>query len=223
MKRTFERMRASAERAVRRAAPWIVALDGLFVILGGVIAVAGAVMGANQGGDLGLLIGGVGGCLIGLLMVFRSRLELVRTVLVGLTAGYFALQLSVFQVATARCDVNEIAPECHGLAAGATPYGLFDGPLVIAAILVLFLIFEPLLHHPPAAPITSAVAVPPGRSSQVVVIDHEAPPPMRPATPALLEAPRADGRRAAAAAAGATVAGIIGALAIVLARVRRRR
>jgi hypothetical protein len=206
-------------------------VDGLVVIVGGALAVFGAVRGPGQGGDLGLLLGGVGGILIGLLMVFRSRLELVKTVLAGLTAGYFALQLSVFQVATTRCDINEVAPECRGLVSDPTPYGAFDGPLVLAAILVVFLLFEPLLRQDRSVATAALQPVSPALQRATIdslvidqpVIDHTPPAPLPRRLPASTDRPPTDRRVVSAFAAGTVIAGILGILAAFLARAGRRR
>lgn len=142
---------ASARRrlsAIRRfhIARLLLVLDGILLALVGVIALQGSTV-AFQGDELPLFIAGIALVSFGVMIVFRWNLRAVKTGLAGLTAGYFAAMLSAFEVATDPCDIASTMAQCVGQVAGGTPWAVYQGPLIIAALLFILLALEPYVSE----------------------------------------------------------------------------
>lgn len=142
---SVEDVRMRLHTLLTAAAPYVVALDGVLLGLVGVVAIIGSSEGA-QGEGLLLLVGGLALVLFGLLMILRWNPSAVRTGLIGLTAGYFATSLTQFEVATDPCDVGGTFERCVGQVAGGEPWGVYQGPVILAVLLFVFIAFEPLLR-----------------------------------------------------------------------------
>jgi hypothetical protein len=139
-----ERLRLRLSSLMTRVAPYLVAVDGLLLILAGVYAVIGSV-GSFQGEGFLLLVGGLALVLFGFMMLIRWNLPAVRVGLIGLTAGYFATALSEFEVATDPCDIGATLERCAGHIPSGHPWVVYQGPLILAMLLFVFIAFEPLL------------------------------------------------------------------------------
>jgi hypothetical protein len=129
-----------------RAAPYVVAIDGLLLIVAGASALI-ASTNSFQGEGFLLVVGGLALVLFGFLMIVRWNLTAVRTGLFALTAGYFATALQEFQVATDPCDIGATFERCVGHVPGGLPWIVYQGPLILAMLLFVFIVFEPLLPH----------------------------------------------------------------------------
>jgi len=127
-----------------RAAPYLVSLDGILLIVVGFYALIGAAN-AFQGEAFLLLVGGLALILFGLMVVIRWNLSAVRTGLFALTAGYFATALQEFQVATDPCDIGATLERCATHIPGGSPWVVYQGPLIVAMLLFVLIVFEPLL------------------------------------------------------------------------------
>jgi len=126
------------------AAPTIVAVDGVLVILVGVYALVNAAF-AFQGEAPLLVIGGLALLMFGTMMILRWNLPLVRLGLVGLVAGYFAEALQEFQVATDPCDIGATMERCAGHVPGGVPWQVYQGPLFLAVLLFVLIACQPAL------------------------------------------------------------------------------
>jgi hypothetical protein len=127
-----------------RVAPHVVTIDGTLLIVTGVYALLGAAN-AFQGEGFLLVVGGLALILFGSMVILRWNPSLVRTGLVALTAGYFASALTEFQVATDPCDIGSTFERCAGHVAGGLPWVVYQGPLLLAMLLFVFIAFEPAL------------------------------------------------------------------------------
>jgi hypothetical protein len=76
----------------------------------------------------------------------------VRTGLTGLTAGYFAIVLTEFEVRTDPCDIGATMAACADHVVTDTPWGLYQGPPILAALLFIFLALEPLVPEASSTP-----------------------------------------------------------------------
>ena len=139
-----ERLRLQLTDMTTRAAPYIVTIDAVLVIVTGVYALIGSIN-TFQGEGFLLVVGGLALILFGLMMLIRWNLSAVRTGMIGLTAGYFASALTEFQVATDPCDIAPTLARCAGHVAAGTPWIVYQGPLILAMLLFVFIAFEPLL------------------------------------------------------------------------------
>ena len=149
----LERLGLRLSTLMTRAAPYAVAIDGaLLIVAGGSALIASA--NAFQGEGFLLLVGGLALILFGLMMLVRWNLSAVRTGLFALTAGYFATSLQEFQVATDPCDIGATFERCVGHVPGGLPWIVYQGPLILAMFLFVFIVFEPLLTSRPS-PTTS--------------------------------------------------------------------
>ena len=72
--------------------------------------------------------------------------------LIGMTAGYFASALSEFEVATDPCDIGSTLERCVGDPVLGTPWVVYQGPLVLAILLFVFIALETFLVTPAAPP-----------------------------------------------------------------------
>ncbi len=147
----MDSVRLRLSESMTRVAPYAVAVDGVLLIVVGVYALIAS---ANtfQGEGFLLVVGGLALILFGLMIFLRWNLSAARTGLIGLTAGYFASALTEFQVATDPCDIGATLERCAGHVPGGTPWVVYQGPLVIAMLLFVFIVFEHLLEPgPPAA------------------------------------------------------------------------
>ena len=124
------------------AAEILLAVDGLAVIFAGITALTAAFE-SVLGEDLLLLVGGGALVLFGVMIVLRSNLQVVRTGLVGLTAGYFASALSEFEVATDACDIGGVLERCATDVTKGLPYAVYQGPLVLAVLTFALIVVEP--------------------------------------------------------------------------------
>ena len=140
----MESVRIRLSAVMTRLAPNVVTIDGVLVIVVGVYAVIAS---ANtfQGEGFLLIVGGLALILFGIMMILRWNPSAVRTGLIGLTAGYFASALTEFQVATDPCDIGATLERCASHVPGGTPWVVYQGPLVLATLLFVFICFEPLL------------------------------------------------------------------------------
>ena len=142
---TLDRLKVRLTASLTRAAPYVVAVDGVLVMLTGLYALANSFF-AFQGEGLILLIAGFALLLFGFLMIVRWNLPLVRLGLVGLTAGYFAEALQEFQVATDPCDIGATMERCLGHVPGGVPWQVYQGPMMLATFTFVLIAFQPLLH-----------------------------------------------------------------------------
>src|SRR6187551_822637 len=140
----LERLRLRLNALMTRAAPYAVAIDGVALIVVGIYALVGAAN-AFQGEGFLLAVGGLALILFGLMMLIRWNLSAVRTGLFALTAGYFATALQEFQVATDPCDIGATLERCATHVPGGIPWLVYQGPLLLAMLLFVFLVFEPAL------------------------------------------------------------------------------
>jgi hypothetical protein len=140
-----DRLRARATHAMRRSAPYLVTVDGFLLILVGIYAIVGA-LNTTHGEAFLLIVGGLALILFGVMVILRWNPQAVRTGLIGLTAGYFAVALSEFEVATDPCDIGSTIARCAGEATIGTPWIVYQGPLILAMLLFIFIAFEPLLQ-----------------------------------------------------------------------------
>ena len=145
-----ERLQARVTHAVKRAAPYVVTIDGFLLILVGIYAIVGALNTVHGEGFL-LVVGGLALILFGIMVIMRWNPQAVRTGLIGLTAGYFASALSEFEVATDPCDIGSTIARCAGEATVGTPWIVYQGPLILAMLLFIFIAFERRLE-PTTAP-----------------------------------------------------------------------
>ena len=125
-----------------RAAEVLLALDGAAVVFAGITALTGAFE-SVLGESLLLLVGGGALVLFGVMIVLRSNLQIARTGLVGLTAGYFASALSEFEVATDACDIGGVLERCATDVTKGLPYAVYQGPLVLAVLTFALIVVEP--------------------------------------------------------------------------------
>jgi hypothetical protein len=137
-------LRVALDAAARVLAPYGVALVGLAVATLGAVGVVQSPS-SIQGEGLLLFAGGTALVVVGLMMMLRWRLPAVRTGLAGITAGYFAMALSEFEVRTNPCDIGSTLAVCGGHVPGDTPWGVYHGPVILATCLFVFLVLEPLL------------------------------------------------------------------------------
>jgi len=144
-KPSADRLRLRMSEAFTRAAPYIVTIDGILVIIVGVYAAFNA-LSTFQGEGLLLFVGGLALVLFGIMIIGRWNPVAVRTGMVGLTAGYFAAALSEFEVATDPCDIGATLDRCAGHVPGGGPWIVYQGPLILGVLLFLFIAFEPRLH-----------------------------------------------------------------------------
>ena len=142
-----ERLRLRLTDSMTRAAPYVVAIDGMLVIVAGASAVIASTS-AFQGEGFLLLVAGLALILFGSMMILRWNLSVVRFGLFGLTAGYFASALQEFQVATDPCDIGATLERCATHVPGGLPWVVYQGPLILAVLLFVFIVFEPLLTSP---------------------------------------------------------------------------
>jgi hypothetical protein len=140
-----ERLRARVTLAMTRAAPYVVTVDGFLLILVGIYAIVGATN-TIHGEAFLLIVGGLALILFGIMVILRWSPQAVRTGLIGLTAGYFASALSEFEVATDPCDIGSTLARCVGETTLGTPWIVYQGPLILAMLLFIFIAFEPLLQ-----------------------------------------------------------------------------
>jgi hypothetical protein len=149
-----ERVRLRLTAIATRVAPYAITIDGMFLVIVGLYALVGA---ANsfQGEGFLLTVGGLAIILFGLLMILRWNLSAVRTGLFALTAGYFATALQEFQVATDPCDIGSTLERCADHVPGGLPWLVYQGPLVLAMLLFVFIVFEPLLTPRSSATIST--------------------------------------------------------------------
>jgi hypothetical protein len=140
-----ERVRLALTGFATRAAPYAITIDGMLLVVVGLFALVGA---ANsfQGEGFLLIIGGLALILFGLMMILRWSLSAVRTGLFALTAGYFATALQEFQVATDPCDIGSTLERCADHVPSGVPWVVYQGPLMLAILLFVFIVFEPLLR-----------------------------------------------------------------------------
>jgi len=115
------------------------------VVAAGVFAILGSI-GTFQGEGFLLVFGGSALVLFGLMMIVRWNLSAARTGLIGLTAGYFATALSEFEVATDPCDIAATLARCAGQPASGTPWIVYQGPMILAMLLFVFIALEPLVR-----------------------------------------------------------------------------
>ncbi len=141
----MEQVRDRISDALERAAPYVVAIDGVLLMLAGGFAIVGSTE-TFQGEQFLLFIGGLALILFGIMILIRWNPVAVRTGLIGVTAGYFAAALSEFEVATDPCDIGATLERCAGHVPGGMPWAVYQGPLIIAILLFVFVAFEPLLH-----------------------------------------------------------------------------
>lgn len=141
---TLDRLKVRLIAMLTRAAPYVVAVDGVLVMLTGFYALVNSFF-AFQGESLILLIGGLALVLFGFLMIVRWNLPLVRLGLVGLTAGYFTEALQEFQVATDPCDIGATMERCIGHVPGGVPWLVYQGPMMLATFTFVLIAFQPLL------------------------------------------------------------------------------
>jgi hypothetical protein len=180
-------MERIADRILRTVAPWIITLMGVIVVGAGALAVGASTEPGALGADVSLLLGGLGVAFLGLLMVLRVRHDLVRTGLAAVTTGFFAVQLAAFEAGTRRCDINPALADCGGIVVDQQPYAIFGAPMLLAAILLIYLVFEPFARRRDgtdatavavagAAPVTAVAAStpqPPGGTASADPLSHE--------------------------------------------------
>jgi hypothetical protein len=180
-------MERIADRILRTMAPWIITLMGVIVVGAGALAVGASTEPGALGADVSLLLGGLGVAFLGLLMVLRVRHDLVRTGLAAVTTGFFAVQLAAFEAGTRRCDINPALADCGGIVVDQQPYAIFGAPMLLAAILLIYLVFEPFARRRDgtdatavavagAAPVTAVAAStpqPPGGTASADPLSHE--------------------------------------------------
>lgn len=140
----FEPFRLRLSAWLTRAAPWIIAIDGLVVVLVGLYSVYNSFI-AFQGESFILLMAGLGLLLFGVMMMLRWNLPLVRIGLVGLVAGYFGEALQEFQVATDPCDIGATMERCASHVPGGIPWEVYQGPFFLALLLFVMIAFQPAL------------------------------------------------------------------------------
>ena len=116
----------------------------------GIYALIGA-LNTFQGDGFLLVVAGFALIIFGLMMIVGWNLAAVRTGLIGLTAGYFAASLSEFQVATDPCDIGSTLDRCAGHVPGGLPWLVYQGPLLLAMLLFVFIAFEPMVRRTEAA------------------------------------------------------------------------
>jgi hypothetical protein len=122
----------------------VLSLDGIVLGLLGIYAIVNSYLSFQGEGPL-LLVGGVGLILFGVMIVARLGLAAVRLGLVGMSAGYFATALSEFEVATDACDIGSTLERCVGHVPGGHPWVVYQGPLILAVLVFIFLALEPLV------------------------------------------------------------------------------
>ena len=120
----------------------LLSVDGIVVVLVGLVAIDGS-FAAFQGEQLPLFLGGLALVAFGVMIVFRLNLRTVKTGFAGLVAGYFAAALSEFEVATNPCDIGATFAACVGHIAGGHPFAVYEGPMIVAALLFFLLALEP--------------------------------------------------------------------------------
>ena len=143
-----ERLRRRLDASMGRAAPYVVTIDGALLIIVGFYALIGAAN-AFQGEWFLLTVGGLALILFGSMMALRWNLAAVRIGLFGVTAGYFATALQEFQVATDPCDIGATLERCATHIPGGIPWVVYQGPLLLAILLFIFIAFEPSLESSP--------------------------------------------------------------------------
>jgi len=144
-----DKSRRGLTALLSRAAPYVITLDGLILIVLGLIAMIGALR-AFQGEALLLAIGGIALILFGVMMIGRWNVPALKTGLFGLTAGYFASALTEFEVATDPCDIGATFERCANDVALGAPWAVYTGPALLAVLAFVFIAFEPL-NRPTAA------------------------------------------------------------------------
>jgi hypothetical protein len=110
----------------------------ILILLGG-IALLGS-RDAVQGEGLVLALGGLALVLFGLMMIARWNLSAVRTGLFGFTAGYFAVALTEFEVATDPCDIGATLARCTDDLVMGSPWIVYQAPVILAALLFVFVV-----------------------------------------------------------------------------------
>ena len=150
-----ERVGQRFSEAFTRAAPYIVTIDGVLLIIVGLYA-AWSAIGSFQGEGMLLVVGGLAIVLFGVMVIGRWNPAAVRTGLIGLTAGYFATALSEFEVATDPCDIGATLDRCVGHVPGGGPWVVYQGPLILGVLLFIFIAFEPLLTKKTETEVTAA-------------------------------------------------------------------
>lgn len=143
-----ERLRLGLTASMTRVAPYVVAIDGVLVMVAGASALIASTS-AFQGEGFLLFVAGLALILFGSMMILRWNLSVVRFGLFGLTAGYFASALQEFQVATDPCDIGATLERCATHVPGGLPWVVYQGPLILAMLLFVFIVFEPLLTSKP--------------------------------------------------------------------------
>jgi hypothetical protein len=145
-----ERIRRRLTAISTRAGPHVLTVDGVLLIVVGVYSLFGAVS-SFQGEGFLLVVGGLALILFGLMTIVRWNLTAVRTGLIGLTAGYFASALSEFQTATDPCDIGATFQRCAGHVPGGLPWLVYQGPLLLAILVFVFIAFQPPAPERPGA------------------------------------------------------------------------
>jgi hypothetical protein len=120
----------------------LLSADGVAIGLSGVLALTGSLDG-EQGERFLLVVAGLALLVFGLMIVMRWKLSAVRTGMFGLTAGYFATALTEFQVATDPCDIGAALERCATDVVKGAPWVVYQGPLILAVLLFIFIVFEP--------------------------------------------------------------------------------
>jgi hypothetical protein len=162
-----ERTRRRITAYLTRLSPRLFAIDGALVAIAGLFAIQASI-GTFQGEGFLLVFGGGALVLFGLMMILRWNLPAARTGLIGLTAGYFATALTEFQVATDPCDIGAKFARCAGAPVLGAPWIVYQGPLILAMLLFVFIALEPFL--PEAAEAADPDLV--GPSDAVAQVGH---------------------------------------------------
>ncbi len=137
-------IRDGISRAARRAAPVLLAVDGLLVVSTGVVSLSGSLSSVQGEGSL-LLVAGAALIGFGLMIAIRWQLASAKAGLIALAAGYFAAALSEFEVATDPCDIGAILASCATDLVKGEPYGVYQGPLILAALAFVVIALEPFV------------------------------------------------------------------------------